>query len=176
MSIITEALRKAEQKRDGKIDTPIALPGKVEGPYRRRSSKSQLIILFSYVSVVVIAVFFVSLIGLASRRSSSQPTARPQETSQVEKKVIAEETDRPAPAAAEEPPVAVTAPEQKAVPAQNNNFVIKGIMYAPEHPLAIINDITVSEGDTIEGAVVAKISEDSILLNCQGETVRLKLH
>lgn len=52
---------------------------------------------------------------------------------------------------------------------------LTGIIYDKELPVAVINDVIVHEGDTIEGAVVKEIESNSVVLEKEGKLYTLEL-
>jgi hypothetical protein len=48
-------------------------------------------------------------------------------------------------------------------------------MYLPSHPQAIINNSVVTEGDTVSGAVVKRISRNSVVLEYDKLEITLNL-
>lgn len=55
-------------------------------------------------------------------------------------------------------------------------FVLNGIMYLVDGPRAIINDIIVGEGETVDGAKVEKIKKDQVLLKYNDSEVALDIN
>ena len=55
------------------------------------------------------------------------------------------------------------------------NLNLKGIIYSPALPLAVINDEVLAEGDMIEGYFIIEISEKSVILEKDNKGFTLKL-
>ena len=60
-------------------------------------------------------------------------------------------------------------------PKSQDGFRLCGIIAGPKIPKAIINDVIVKEGDTIEGAKVVKITKDSVKLSLKGREIVLDM-
>ncbi|MFC1514642.1 hypothetical protein ACFL5X_01945 [Candidatus Omnitrophota bacterium] len=58
---------------------------------------------------------------------------------------------------------------------QQSQFKLSGIIYSPEKPMAIINSKTVSIGEIVNQATVAKIDADSVELSLNNKTLVLTL-
>jgi hypothetical protein len=54
-------------------------------------------------------------------------------------------------------------------------FVLNGIMYLEGSPRAIVNDVMVEPGDTVNGAKVVKIDRQDVVLLYNGSEIVLKL-
>lgn len=54
-------------------------------------------------------------------------------------------------------------------------LILTGIIYDKELPVAVINDVIVHKGDTIEGAVVKEIGSNSVVLEKEGGLYTLEL-
>jgi hypothetical protein len=54
-------------------------------------------------------------------------------------------------------------------------LVLKGIIYSPAMPLAIINDEVLSEGDMVAGYVIIEIKEKEVTLEKDNKGFTLKL-
>jgi len=52
--------------------------------------------------------------------------------------------------------------KEKSLPVQPPKLVLKGIAWDETEPLALINDLLVKEGDTIQGARIVKIDFDRV--------------
>ena len=150
MSIIQEALKKVgkpevpgEEKHEEKpvISLAIKAPsGEEIGP--------------KYVYYVISAVLLIILAGIIIRISYFPPSGIPVSAPAVKKLApILPKIER-----REEP---MTPPRRRE---GIGGFVLEGIMQLVDGPRAIINDIIVGEGETVNGAKVEKIKKDGVLL------------
>lgn len=55
-------------------------------------------------------------------------------------------------------------------------WILKGIVYNPEQPLAFINNQSVRVGDEIEGATVLSITKKSVVVIHDGEEITLTVN
>lgn len=195
MSIIADALKKAQEKRLERPDTSemffskppapslattdirlgsanpldktqISPPGiPLSGPRRRNS----------FVVIAAIALIAVgAILASAIFRSRSEGTpgkiaelSRETGSPSAENNVIS--VYKKDPAANEEP----SAPTRSYIsPARQKNLslpAVSGIMYSPRNPQAIVNGILVSEGSVVDGFVLMQILPDNIRVR-RGET------
>lgn len=59
---------------------------------------------------------------------------------------------------------------------RNSNLELQGIIYDRTNPRAVINDKVVRAGDTVEGAKVMKIEENSVLMSLRDKKITLKMY
>ena len=64
---------------------------------------------------------------------------------------------------------------EKSLPPQPPKLVLKGIAWDKTEPLALINDLVVKEGDTIEGARILKIDFDRVTVRYRSKKFTFKL-
>lgn len=62
------------------------------------------------------------------------------------------------------PPLSAAAP----------NWLLSGIVFAPDGSYAIINDKIARAGDSVQGAKLEKIGSDEVVLNYQGQRITLQ--
>jgi len=68
------------------------------------------------------------------------------------------------------------APSQKQTPLQKKSrFILSGILYSKESPLAIINGQTLKIGEEIEGAKILDIKEDKVVIGKNSKKITLIL-
>jgi len=65
--------------------------------------------------------------------------------------------------------------EEKSLPIQPPNLVLKGIAWDEIEPLALINGLVVKEGDTIEGVRIVRIDFERILVRYRSKEFVIKL-
>ena len=174
MSIIQEALKKAgnsdvkpEVKPDEKPVQPVSPPEEkmpVSPPELRKSVEGKKSAESRYVYYAITGFLLVLLVGIILIVSrSSQPAARPLPVKRPEPAILPKIERREEPA---------RSPRKKE---SIGGFVLNGIMQLIDGPRAIINDIIVGEGETVNGARVEKIKKDSVLLNYNDSEVALNI-
>ena len=60
-------------------------------------------------------------------------------------------------------------------PGSNLAWVLGGIIYSADYPMAFVNKKSVKVGDSVDGATVVAIDNDSVTLNYKGRTITLKV-
>ncbi len=65
--------------------------------------------------------------------------------------------------------------KKKSLPVQPPKLVLKGIAWDETEPLALINDLVVKEGDTIQGARIVKIDFDRVTVQYRSKKFVIKL-
>ena len=68
-----------------------------------------------------------------------------------------------------------TAEARKVTPIKPPSLALKGIAWDEAEPLALINDLVVKEGDTIQGARIVKIDFDGIAVRYRSKKFVIKL-
>lgn len=172
MSIIQEALKKAEEVRGGNKSEAksfvrtAAMPNVEAVPVHRKGFRFVNNTNKTLLSVLLLSSFivFIVAISLLSEKSAKRNVSIPINT--------------------EIPLKAEAYSEASIVPAQliegkakmeEPGLVLNGIMYLKDSPRAIINDVMVEEGDVVRGARVNKIYEKSVTLELKHAEVTLKL-
>ncbi len=169
MSIIYESLKKIEKEG---IPTPHpipkspACPAGGQQPATQKTSVLKLLKLISFYSIF-------SLIGVAAcvfafKTLLTHPAAS--------KKIPAATKNKPV----KQVPLNLPMPFKEA-PAYPSSLKIgppptlNGIFFSPNLCYALINNQIVKEGDTVEGAVVQKISEDEVELKNRTSVIKLSI-
>lgn len=120
------------------------------------------------------------LLGLARWRleTPAQPpqpeartTASPRATPELPPTLAAAETDA---AQAPTPAAASAQPAAPAAPVPSPAFTLQAISEREGRPVAIVNDRLVREGDSIDGARIARIAKDEVELEIAGKRVLLR--
>ncbi|MBN2097764.1 MAG: hypothetical protein JW714_04720 [Candidatus Omnitrophica bacterium] len=154
MSIINQALKKAEQEKQTRAHA------QNRTTFQKSSAQISLLI------ICLLAVFlasrslhnFSNALSLDQRSSASeitqQPQAFPQETAASSRAMRRIEIEQPAGSAI---------------------LSLSGIIYDQDKPLALINQQVVNTGSLISGARVMEIQPDSVRLSFQGEQFTLQL-
>jgi hypothetical protein len=181
MSIISDALRKAQSRHSKKSETEGAADATdaevlamLEGAQKTsaRSPKRP----FLLVGIILIFLLFSGVLFLMPFLRSLKPAQSKPATSRVT-----------APAPAPKIPAAAIKKEEH-VPAQKKDETpyyrheapsdlpaLSGIMYSPVNPQAIVEGELVSEGETVRGYKIKKILPDKIKVTTGGEEYELKL-
>jgi hypothetical protein len=172
MSIIYDALKKVESRLSS--DSNIAKP-KIEKESRRNTKKYLLFIVIVSLGFVIASISFNLLMPSHKGLSKKDIKNSPLQT---------------------EPIQGIMAPAENIVPAQNlansvNNLaaappessqsekqiqpllVLNGVFFSENQGYALINNRIVKEGDTVDGAIVERISLDGVDLNSGGLVIKL---
>jgi len=195
MSIIQEALRKAQGQIKKAAETHAADPKKEEpkkapppeasdGRAFQRNAQAKpaakaghdpKAVAILLVVLVVTAVLAASQL-FPMKNVSSRPAAQ-QGSVQSERVLPASRDASSAPAKVREFPslqsIVFQKPEEKKP--DSPEFVLNGIMYLDGGPRAIINDTMVEVGDTVNGAKVIKIDKRNVILQYNDAEVTLDL-
>lgn len=161
MSIIYEALKKAEKNVDATAAAPQKKSEKSAGP----KPKTYLI----YFLVISVGLFLANFVF-------SYLTASQKKKPLAQKSVPALTTVKPA-----LPTPVLPSAAQKTFPAHSgraenqppDRMVLSGVFFSESDGYALINDTIVRNGDTVDGAVVKKIDLEVVELEYQGKTIRL---
>ena len=163
MSIIQDALKKAnnttpkpEIKHEKKL-TPIPLDVKKLAPEKKIAGPKHVY----YLMIGFLLILLLGIIMIVSRSSQSAVMPVPAKKTET---VILPKIER------REEPVSSLRKREGI-----SGFVLNGIMQLVDGPRAIINDIVVGEGETVNGAKVEKIKKDSVLLNYNDSEVTLNI-
>jgi type II secretory pathway component PulC len=173
MSIVQEALKKAQHNYAGKKSLPQAHeePGQepaatvpVEALDMRVITK-KIAIIVSVIALLALATgfgirtLFSKMVTMDKERKSKNLTAVVQKT--PPDKVVPPPPSSEIVERATEKPLALASSGQAD---QSPSLVLNGIMYGEENSKAIINGTLVREGDVISGAIVTSITAKSVLL------------
>jgi hypothetical protein len=182
MSLVYEALRKAEREKERKAGPPlspasappsapqttVAAPVLPPTPAPRRGARNDLSALILGVSLVAVAALAYVIVVV----TKSIPAPRAEEAGT---RPAAAATPAAAPAAPAPGPPA-PAPAAPAT-ANDPRFHLTGIMGWPDGGFgAVINGKNVREGYYVDGAIVKKIERDRVTLNVDGVEVVLRLY
>ena len=167
MSIIADALKKAERASSARARDKSAEPKKETKPEEKKTSFFSRGI-FPAVLLFLLAVS--ALFYFLSRdleKNETMPFAEPQDIRRVRPaaETVAKEELSPAPAL----PYISLAEVNKAIQ-------LSGIMYTPEKPLAVINNSVWGEGDFVDKFKISEIGKDflKVVSGSQEFTVKLK--
>jgi hypothetical protein len=181
MSLVYEALRKAEREKERKTGTPpvreekpvvpvkpVASPPPAPAPANRLETPSR-----GYLSMLIACVSVVALVGivymvlLATKNVVSSPTAPP----------IVTAAGTPSVTTATEPAASpASTPPAPATPTENDSrFKLTGIMKMGDSFGAVINGRVVYQDNYVDGAVVKKVERDRVTLDVNGREAVLRL-
>ena len=179
MSIISEALKKAQSKRTEELVLRSGDDGSVilQSPTTSHSTEFRQPRIILYVAIIL-AVFILAgaaLLYWNQHSIKSDPNESVSKTNKAEKDVnrlpgfssptIQKNTVK-APLIA--PPI-IAAIVPKKTP------TLEGIMYSPLRPQAILNGRIVSNGDTIDGFTVVEIFPDMVTIKSGEKTLTLRM-
>ena len=176
MSIISEALKKAQEKRLHRHEeTSISSAGneaevslKTSGTYISKEQKE----VYSKKYFLIAAFFIVLIAGLAAyfMLSSRGQKAAPGKIAQISGASL---DDKSADITMKSSAIKSIAPPTP-LPAKDLP-VLNGIMYSPKNSQAILNGSLVSEGDKISGFSVIRIDPSSVTLSYEGNEFEVEL-
>ena len=197
MSLINEALKRTRDAAYQPVHTPpsSATGGSFREPVQPAGSKQTVLVMVLIAALVVAGVILIgSRIAkgiqsvkngfssdengtvaeakepvVASRLTPTVPDSRPQQSTAApgadpktsEDQIVAKVMEK----IKAEQPAAPSAPQ----------FVLQGITYAAENRDAMINGVTVHEGEDIEGARVVTIDDRRVTLDLNGHQIILRM-
>jgi hypothetical protein len=186
MSIIQEALRKAqgrhaENKKGApppEAGAPLAASKEVLKPAEQVPSHAaahRARIFLSVIAAVLFAVVLKQTLfdkGPSPALKEGRPSYQEVKYKNIEPE---KETGKMEESVTEKAAAAFPKPEHFGLKPAAPDLVLNGIMYLPSHPQAIINNSVVTEGDTVSGAVVKRISRNSVVLEYDKLEITLNL-
>jgi len=191
MSIITEALKKAELEADKKRNKPI-LPGislPIQNTKRNKISKNDLLKLSFLLSGILILFLTITLFKTLKRSNSVQPSVKIKNESSTNLQ-IKNSTDKKMVSVKKKPLLdkQITGIKPKSTKVYikkhpkrpfaslfRTKIVLRGIMLSGDIPVAVINNQVVRENDFIEGIKILKIYDNRVLIEDKGEQVVILL-
>lgn len=166
MSIITNALKKAQEKQTQNQEKPSSV-GENQKTHHVPATQPKI---FPLLLGGVVIFGFIALILLYLTYSSSvTPKATPVQKKEAQKAPIFANINTPEQPSEMIMESAFTGDGAKDLPDLN------GIMYAPTLHQAILNGKAVTEGGTVDGFTVLKIYPDSVILSSGDEKIELNL-
>ncbi|MDP3730428.1 MAG: general secretion pathway protein GspB [Candidatus Omnitrophota bacterium] len=184
MSIIQEALKRAQYNYAGKKRPPQAYEKPVQEPAAPVPGEAiDARAMTKKIAVVVYLIVLLALVtGFGMRALFSKMVAMDKEKRSKDLIVAAQENppdkaapSAPSPATAEQ---AIEKPLAMVSSAQTNqvpSLVLNGIMYTEVRPKAIINGTVVREGDVISGATVTSITRKNVLLKYNNDNNQVEV-
>ena len=179
MSIISEALKKAQSKRTEELvlrsgdDGSVVLQSRTT-PHSTKSRQPK-IILYIAITLAVFILASAALLYWNQHGVKSDPNEFISEIKKAEKTekqsigfsspTIQENTTKTPPVV---PPIVAEIAPSKAP-------TLEGIMYSPLRPQAILNGRIVSNGDALDGFTVVEIFPDMVTLKSGEETLTLRI-
>lgn len=156
MSIINEALKKTEQHIQ-KNAAKVALANQL--PDKKTKSKKIFLYLLILLCGIILSNFIFSFLN--NRVKTTLPENKTAPLAQ-----------QPVIAVAPLPIAQVVNPPEEKKPVEVN-FVLNGIFYSDNNGYALVNNQIVRELDSVDGAKVNKITENSVELDNQGKIITL---
>lgn len=154
MSLIHEALEKMEQDK-GVKSKPVLRPVSVES-LKQKDRPENLWAAYGIIGVLLLSL----ILGLIYFFTHPSEPVRP-----TERSARLRSMDRPLRAL---PPASPLFGLQR--------FTLTGITQMGNERTAIINNMLVREGDQIDNAKIREIKEDGVILNIDGQILRLSLY
>lgn len=138
--------------------------------------QKKMTVVVGILSVVFAAVMFISLGGLGGRQNANAATQSEDETQVQSSGKIKQAADwilpEPLPADLRDPikPVAKkTGPGSEGPESFGpGDFSVRGIVFSKTRPSAIVNNMIVVEGETLNGAMIINIEKDSVEFEMDG--------
>lgn len=164
MSIINEALKKTGQyllENEAKNNPPVKTAS---------SPKPFLIYILILLAGILLSKF---IFGLLTQKSEKQILT----PEKIQGGILAPDTQNHQVKTAQ--PVATPdLPADQSKPLENNptpalNFVLNGIFYSDNDGYALINNQIVRENDSVDGAIVTRITENTVELDRDGKFISL---
>jgi len=197
MSLINEALKKAEKEKGKKEPRPFdsqesgGVPSRKLGFGILQGVGIQLATRIALIGFFMVIVFFVLLSKKGSfpkKETLPQPVA--EQTPQT--LVPQSETDSPPPPSSSPSPVSLPVktsplpsevkgsplptPSLRSIPiAMDGAFILNGIIEGQGENFAIINNQITRIGDQTDGATLLEVKKDSVLIEKEGEKFFLKM-
>lgn len=180
MSIITEALKKAQEKRPEVSSRPAPSP---EKPIPKNLTRENVPVRVTrpanlpyILTGVILAAFILVLLVVAISGHKPAPNdiavPVPAPIEQAKPRQTVPEAVSPAKNMFSSFYHAAPAAEQ---PKRKPGPELSGIMYTPTRPQAVINGQTVYQGESVDGYTVVKIYPDCVKLTLNGVETEIKL-
>jgi len=165
MSIINDALKKAAKNKQVVYGKPIPVLSAIE----EIKTDAQKFILRRW--LVWATTGAVCLLGIVLVSTSFKKPVNPiskDKTTSVKLETKSGVKAQGAPSASKDK-------KKLLFPVRHSDFILSGILYDQEKPLAIINERIVSEGASINGAKLVEVKLNSVKLSLKGKEFILKL-
>jgi hypothetical protein len=180
MSIVNDALKKIEKQRDQASPKPSAVISKEINPEPNpvtsikapaKNNRFSLFEVLVLLGVIFAAAFLVKKFISKEKITVSTPSINIEGESITGLGQIVQTNM----------PLAQNQPSSSAIMGlfkpreERSQFALTGILYSDLNPAAIINDVILKQGDTINGAVVESIQEDLVKLSYAGQEIILQV-
>jgi cytoskeletal protein RodZ len=185
VSLINEALKRTRDSAYQSIQPPIAPAPQYRYHHGAELRRMKTLML---ATALIVVVAFAGIVGfawhLAAHVQSAQNNLIPDSGNAVMEAKLAAPAIRPAPAPATEPKspedqiVEKVMEKIKAEPpaaAVSPKLVLQGITFAKDDHEAMMNGLTVHEGEDIEGARVVTIENRRVKMDFKGQEIILRL-
>ena len=181
MSLVHEALQKAEQEKHRKTGVPPVPPPPPPGPVVSASQPVTPVLPGTVkpaghspvLTAVVVGVGLVALVAIVWLVSRTATSYRPAEKAETTETVA---TPRPPASRATTPTTELSAPPAAAPLPPPSPYKLTGIMRDPDGKyVAVINGKVLAETQYVDGAVVKRIERDRVTLDVNGRDLVLRL-
>ncbi len=160
MSIIYDALKKAEKAIHENLKVSVSLK-----PKDPNTPKHKFVALYILIIILGLGIGNVVFTFLGRYKITPAKENLPRISAQPKKQLETPKPIETAPTPTPPPPVVSNKPQEA--------FVLNGIFFSRNEGYALINNHIVRMGDTVDGALVLKITADEVELNSGGATVTL---
>ena len=175
MSIINEALKKAVREKEASYSSnnknAIQRNLGIEFlPKKRRFNWGPVFVLLMLALIsgpIVAPIFSTPLKGAHTANGTLNPPTT--------QNIPPDSTNRKSQFAVEEIALPVSVPPAVVFP-KMPNLTLSGIVYSPNGSYCIINNLIVKVGDTVHGAKLLAVSQNSVRLDYQGKEMALSLN
>ncbi|MBN3038839.1 MAG: general secretion pathway protein GspB [Candidatus Omnitrophica bacterium] len=168
MSIINDALKKAEKQRDSKQSDAHRILHDIGG-LQRSSLKSPSERWFIWGGLTIICALTAFLLFAPDSQQPARVVSEP----------LAKEEPRKEIAAKPEPKIAQSTFNLRKISLEilpkAEDFTLNGIVYDKKRPLAIVNNKIVTEGSLVDGARLLEIQPDNVKLSYKDQEFRVRL-
>lgn len=190
MSLINDALKKAEREK-GNVPTPAESGTQgLESPFLKPGRKWHPI--FPFLLSSLLGIFFIGglIFALLTWKPSPVEDEMSLVTSDVKEVPLQPATEPPLKKTEEQPvtllpppatpsaPLVVQTPPSSPSPFPfftEASFTLNGIVAGEEDAMAVINDQIVRVGEEVDGATLAEIGKDFVLLEQEGNRLRVRM-
>jgi len=162
----SKAMAKSSMKPSLSSKLKKAAFGAPQGAMDPRQKKAAVMV--GVLSVAFAGVLFMTFGGVGKTQAVAGKTEQNNTTSESQTpRKTAKDWQSPAPVPEDlRNATAPAAPKitsgQTAVQTGTGSLIVKGIVFSKQKPSAIVNDRILSEGDTVNGATIAKITKDTV--------------
>ena len=186
MSIINEALKKAAREKEVgySSEDKEAVRRNIQLEFHQKKTRFNwgpifiLLVLVLISGPIVAPIFSTPIKGVSARRNTLNPAATqnvPTASAKLASALVPQlNTNRKAQFAVEESPLFASVPATTPI-SRTPDLTLTGIVYSPNGSYCIINNRIIKVGDTVQGARLLTVSQNSVRLDYQGQEMALSL-